>query len=161
MYPGGPSSARAAAPRCALPMPPDPAPASAKPRPASGAAAPTHRGPSSARAAAPRSAPGLGKASAGFTPDAAYHNIPVEPVTGHDGIRELLNMFAPAADAAEFEIVNIASRGSLVFTERIDRFTMNGRQVSLPVAGVFEIRDGQIAAWRDYFDFATWQRQVA
>src|SRR5437870_3981069 len=36
---GGPSSARAAAPRSALPMPPDPAPGSAKPRPASGAAA--------------------------------------------------------------------------------------------------------------------------
>src|SRR5438093_3217970 len=37
---GGPSSARAAAPRGALPMPPDPAPGSAKPRPASTAAAP-------------------------------------------------------------------------------------------------------------------------
>ena len=96
-----------------------------------------------------------------FTDDAVYHNMPVEPVTGHDGIRELLNMFAPAAEAAEFEIVNVASRGSLVFTERIDRFTMNGRQVALPVAGVFEIREGKIAAWRDYFDFATWQRQVA
>jgi limonene-1,2-epoxide hydrolase len=96
-----------------------------------------------------------------FTSDAVYHNIPVAPVTGHDGIRELLNMFAPAAETAEFEILNIASRGSLVFTERIDRFTMNGRQVALPVAGIFEIRDGKIAAWRDYFDFATWQRQVA
>src|SRR5437763_1292179 len=39
---GGPSSARAAAPRCALPMPPDPAPGSAKHRPASGAAAGPH-----------------------------------------------------------------------------------------------------------------------
>jgi len=25
---------------------------------------------------------------------------------------------------------------------------------------VFEIRDGKIAAWRDYFDLATWQRQT-
>ena len=96
-----------------------------------------------------------------FAPDAVYHNMPVAPVTGHDGIRELLNMFAPAAETAEFEILAIASRGNLVFTERIDRFTMNGRQVALPVAGVFDIRDGKIAAWRDYFDFATWQRQVA
>src|SRR5437899_2311519 len=96
-----------------------------------------------------------------FAADAVYHNMPVAPVTGHDGIRELLNMFAPAAETAEFEILAIASRGSLVFTERIDRFAMNGRQVALPVAGVFDIRDGKIAAWRDYFDFATWQRQVA
>ena len=95
------------------------------------------------------------------TADAVYHNIPVTPVTGHDGIRELLNMFAPTAEAAEFEILNLVSRGNLVFTERVDRFTMNGRTIALPVAGVFEIRDGKIAAWRDYFDFATWQRQVA
>ena len=96
-----------------------------------------------------------------FTPDAVYHNMPLTPVTGHDGIRELLNMFAPTAEAAEFEILNVVSRGNLVFTERVDRFTMNDRVVALPVAGVFEIRDGKIAAWRDYFDFATWQRQVA
>src|SRR5256885_13315448 len=96
-----------------------------------------------------------------FPPDAVYHNMPVAPVTGHDGIRELLNMFAPAAETAEFEILAIASRGSLVFTERIDRFTMNGRQVALPVAGVFDIRDGEIAAWRGYFDLGTRQRQGA
>jgi limonene-1,2-epoxide hydrolase len=28
------------------------------------------------------------------------------------------------------------------------------------VAGVFELRDGKIAAWRDYFDMATWTRQA-
>ncbi len=95
-----------------------------------------------------------------FTADAVYHNIPVEPVTGTDGIRELLNMFAPAASSAEFEIVRLAAHGNVVFTERVDRFTMNGKSVVVPVAGVFEIRDGKIAAWRDYFDFATWQRQV-
>src|SRR2546429_8537560 len=94
-----------------------------------------------------------------FAPDAVYHNVPVAPVTGHDGIRELLNMFAPAAETAEFEILAIASRGSLVFTERIDRFTMNGRQVALPVAGIFDIRDGKIAPWRGFFDLAPRQRQ--
>src|SRR5437899_6132128 len=80
-----------------------------------------------------------------FTPDAVYHNIPVAPVTGHDGIRELLNMFVPASEAAEFDILHIASRGSLVFTERVDRFTINGRQVAVPVADVFEVRDDKIS----------------
>ena len=28
-----------------------------------------------------------------FTDDALYHNMPLEPVTGKDGIREILNMF--------------------------------------------------------------------
>ena len=57
-------------------------------------------------------------------------------------------------------MLNTAVRGNLVFTERVDRFTMGGRKIDLPVAGVFEIRNGKIAAWRDYFDMATWQRSA-
>ena len=95
-----------------------------------------------------------------FTDDAVYHNMPMDPVTGKDGIREILNMFIPAEDV-EAEITHLATRGNIVFTERIDRMTMGGKRIALPCAGVFEIRDGKIAAWRDYFDLATWQRQTA
>ena len=31
---------------------------------------------------------------------------------------------------------------------------MPDRTVSLPVMGVFELADGKITAWRDYFDMA-------
>ena len=95
-----------------------------------------------------------------FTDDALYHNMPMEPVTGKDGIREVLNLFVPSEDL-EAEITQLATRGNVVFTERIDRMTVGGKKVVLPCAGVFEIRDGKIAAWRDYFDLATWQRQTA
>ena len=30
-----------------------------------------------------------------------------------------------------------------------------GGRIELPVMGVFEVRDGRIAVWRDYFDLAT------
>jgi limonene-1,2-epoxide hydrolase len=95
-----------------------------------------------------------------FTEDAVYHNMPMEPVTGTNGIREVLSLFVPAEDL-EAEILLLATRGNLVFTERVDRMTIGGKRVVLPCAGVFEIRDGKIAAWRDYFDLATWQRQTA
>jgi len=95
-----------------------------------------------------------------FTEDAVYHNMPLEPVTGKNGIREVLNLFLPAQEI-EAEVVHLAARGNLVFTERIDRFRFGDKGVELPCAGVFEIRDGKIAAWRDYFDLATWQRQTA
>ena len=95
-----------------------------------------------------------------FTEDAVYHNMPLEPVTGKNGIREVLNLFL-AAQEIEAEVVHLAARGNLVFTERIDRFRFGDKRVELPCAGVFEIRDGKIAAWRDYFDLATWQRQTA
>ena len=94
-----------------------------------------------------------------FTHDAVYHNMPMAPVSGKDGIREILNLFVPTAEAIEFEIRHVVARGDLVFTERVDRFTMGARTVALSVAGVFELRGDKIAAWRDYFDLATWQRE--
>lgn len=87
-----------------------------------------------------------------FTDDAVYHNIPLAPAVGTEAIREALEMFVPASPAIEFELVNIASSGPIVFTERIDRMTLAGNPVELPVAGVFELADGKITAWRDYFD---------
>lgn len=95
-----------------------------------------------------------------FAPDAVYHNMPLEPVRGHAAIRDVLNVFVPPASKIRFELLAIASRGDLVFTERVDRFTVGGKEVALPVAGVFEIRAGKVAAWRDYFDMGSYQRQL-
>jgi limonene-1,2-epoxide hydrolase len=95
-----------------------------------------------------------------FTADAVYHNIPLEPLKGVDAIRSTLEMFAAPAERIEFEMLAIASSGNLVFTERVDRFTLMGKNVALPVAGVFEVRNGKIAAWRDYFDMQTWLKQT-
>ena len=40
----------------------------------------------------------------------------------------------------------------MVLTERVDTITVGERVGALPVMGTFEIRDGKICAWRDYFD---------
>jgi limonene-1,2-epoxide hydrolase len=87
-----------------------------------------------------------------FARDAVYHNIPLPPAIGIDAIRESLSMFVPASPKIEFEILHMASHGPVVFAERVDRMTFNGKAVELPVTGVFEIEDGKIRAWRDYFD---------
>jgi ketosteroid isomerase-like protein len=36
--------------------------------------------------------------------------------------------------------------------ERTDRITFRGRQLVVPICAVFEVRDGRITAWREYFD---------
>ncbi len=95
-----------------------------------------------------------------FTGDAVYHNMPLEPVTGPTAIREALDFFLKPASDVDWQMRNIAQVGNAVLTERVDRFTMNGKQVTLPVMGVFEFQDGRITAWRDYFDMATWTRQM-
>lgn len=96
-----------------------------------------------------------------FTPDAVYHNMPLQPAQGLEAIRAVMQLFVPTSERIEFAVLGIASSGSTVFTERVDRFVMGGRTVELPVAGVFEVRDGRITAWRDYFDMQTWTRQAS
>lgn len=92
--------------------------------------------------------------------DAVYHNMPMAPFKGHDAIRVVFEYFVAPAEVIDWEVRHLASVGDVVFTERMDRFTIGGKHVELPVVGVFEIRDGKIAAWRDYFDLATWTDQT-
>lgn len=87
-----------------------------------------------------------------FTADAVYHNIPMAPAEGIDAIRASLEMFVPTSPYVEFEILNLASDGEVVFTERVDRMEFGGKAVELPVTGVFEVEGERIKAWRDYFD---------
>jgi limonene-1,2-epoxide hydrolase len=95
-----------------------------------------------------------------FTDDAVYHNIPVDPAVGHDAILALLNMFMAAIDRLEFQVRNIAAVGDTVLTERIDVFHMPNGKIELPVMGTFEVKDGKIVAWRDYFDLNQYMTQL-
>ncbi len=95
-----------------------------------------------------------------FTEDAVYHNIPMPPAKGKDAIRNTINSFLPMASAVEFKILKSLVAGNVVMNERVDIFQMGGKRVELPVAGVFEVNGGKIAAWRDYFDLATWTKQM-
>jgi limonene-1,2-epoxide hydrolase len=91
-----------------------------------------------------------------FAADAVYHNIPVPSVKGAKAIREAFLGFAKLMGSIELENLNVATNGNVVFTDRIDHFRWKGKTLALPVAGVFDVRDGKITAHRDYFDYATW-----
>ena len=97
-----------------------------------------------------------------FSEDAVYHNIPIAPVTGRAEIEKTLNGFLAPASDAEFEVLAIASRGNVVLTERVDRFTIGDKRIELPVMGTFEVdAEGKISAWRDYFDMAQFTAQMS
>lgn len=97
-----------------------------------------------------------------FTDDAVYHNIPLEPVQGREMIQATLAQFIDIASDAAFDVLALASAGNKVLTERIDRFTINGKRVEIPVMGIFEVAaDGRISAWRDYFDMQQFMKQMA
>jgi limonene-1,2-epoxide hydrolase len=98
-----------------------------------------------------------------FTDDAVYHNIPLDPVTGKDAIRATIAGFTQGVEKIEFRVDHIAGAGDghVVMTERVDIFSLPGKTESLPVMGAFEVRDGRIAAWRDYFDMNQFTSQLA
>jgi limonene-1,2-epoxide hydrolase len=96
-----------------------------------------------------------------FTADAVYHNIPMAPVQGTDAIRATLMGFMSPDTQVEFQVLRQAVNGDVVLNERVDVFTTGEKVISLPVMGVFEVVDGKIAAWRDYFDLNQFMSQLA
>ena len=95
-----------------------------------------------------------------FTEDGVYHNMPAGPVQGRDAIEQFIRGFAGSWTKTDWEILNIAETGDVVIAERLDRTQAGDKSVDLPCTGVFEIRDGKIAVWRDYFDIGTYSRAM-
>ena len=95
-----------------------------------------------------------------FSDDAVYHNIPLAPVVGPEQIRATVEGFSDGVESIEFIVQAIAADGGTVLTERRDIFTFATGVIDLPVMGTFEVADGKITAWRDYFDMQQFLSQM-
>ena len=93
-----------------------------------------------------------------FAEDGVYHNMPAGPVAGRENIERMIAGFIASWTHTEWEVLNLVSVGDLVIAERLDRTQAGEKGVDLPCAGVFELEDGKIKVWRDYFDMATYAR---
>jgi limonene-1,2-epoxide hydrolase len=92
--------------------------------------------------------------------DIVYHNIPMKPVTGPAAVKAVFDQIP--FNAVEFITHHSAEHDHTVLNERTDRFKLaDGRWVELRVMGVFEVQDGKISAWRDYFDLGQWMAQLS
>jgi limonene-1,2-epoxide hydrolase len=86
---------------------------------------------------------------------AVYQNVGMPAFTGVEAILENMGaQFSMFPDAYAFEIVNIASEGSVVLTERLDYIQApDGAKPAVPVMGTFVLDEsGKITRWTDYFD---------
>jgi limonene-1,2-epoxide hydrolase len=95
-----------------------------------------------------------------FTEDGIYHNMPAGPVKGRQQIEQFIRGFTASWTETDWEILTLAETGNVVVAERVDRTRAGDKSVELPCMGVFEIRDGKIACWRDYFDMSTYIRAM-
>ena len=101
------------------------------------------------------------KIMSALTPDCVYHNIPMDPLEGTEAIRGLIQTFVGMASKMDWTVHHIAEGSDgTVLTERTDRFLVGEKWVALPVMGTFELTDGKISAWRDYFDLEQLNKQM-
>jgi limonene-1,2-epoxide hydrolase len=87
--------------------------------------------------------------------NAVYQNVGMPATTGVEAILENIGaQFGMFPDAYAFEVVNIASDGPVVLTERLDYIqTLDGSKPAVPVMGTFVVgEDSKITRWTDYFD---------
>lgn len=88
-----------------------------------------------------------------------YDNVPMGKVHGPEAVRDILAPMLSRCAEVDWPVLRQAVDGATVFNERIDRFHMDHGWIELPVTGVWEVLDGKITLWRDYFDEATYRNQ--
>jgi limonene-1,2-epoxide hydrolase len=96
-----------------------------------------------------------------FTDEPTYHNMPGPPAVGAAAVRGTIDRFLKTWQRTEWDVLNVAVSGDVVFAERVDRTDTNGKHVDLPCVGVFEMEGDKIRVWRDYFDLATYTRALS
>jgi limonene-1,2-epoxide hydrolase len=85
--------------------------------------------------------------------DVKYVNVGLPTVHGRERVRWLLRATL-GLDGAGFEVYlhTISANGSSVLTERTDVMKLGRLRIQFWVCGRFDVHDGQIVLWRDYFD---------
>lgn len=96
-----------------------------------------------------------------FTQDGTYHNMPTRPVSGRSNLKQFISGFIANWDKTDWEVISVMADGDLVAVERVDRTVVGDKTVELPCFGIFEMREGKIAVWRDYFDMGTFMKALA
>ncbi len=96
----------------------------------------------------------MDRAAALLADDVVYQNVPLPADRGKPAVLRTLRSFQRLVTDFAVRIKNIAERDGVVLTERVD--VLSGPLVYLDiwVCGTFEVRDGKITLWRDYFDLA-------
>ena len=86
--------------------------------------------------------------------DVVYHNVSLPRAHGKAAVGKQLGLLTRYCTG--FEAINhrIVGDGDTVLTERTDVIEIGRVRSEFWVCGTFEIRDGKIVLWRDYFDWA-------
>jgi len=89
-----------------------------------------------------------------------YQNVGFPTIRGR---ARAMKLFRGMEGRAAFEVKThrIAVNGSTVLTERTDALVFGRVRLQFWVCGVFEVTDGRITLWRDYFDVFDFTKALA
>jgi limonene-1,2-epoxide hydrolase len=91
--------------------------------------------------------------------DVVYQNVGLPTIRGRDRV---VKMMRGMEGRVGFEVKfhrNVAD-GATVLNERTDAIVFGPLRVQFWVCGVFEVHDGRITLWRDYFDFYDFTKAI-
>jgi limonene-1,2-epoxide hydrolase len=80
-----------------------------------------------------------------------YQNVGFPTIYGRNRAMKLFRSM-PGRMGFEVKIHRIAADGAAVLTERTDALVFGPLRLQFWVCGVFEVHEGRITLWRDYFD---------
>jgi len=94
----------------------------------------------------------LDTAAAQLDDNLVYENVGYPTIRGRAGAVRLFRGLQRPNLGFEAKIHRIAVNGASVLTERTDVLVIGPVRMQFWVCGVFEVHDGRITLWRDYFD---------
>jgi limonene-1,2-epoxide hydrolase len=91
-------------------------------------------------------------ADAALDDNLIYENVGLPTIRGR---ARAMNLFRRMEGRTAFEVKihRIAGDGAAVLTERTDALIFGPLRLQFWICGVFEVHNGKITLWRDYFDF--------
>ncbi|MDV6011259.1 limonene-1,2-epoxide hydrolase family protein [Haloechinothrix sp. LS1_15] len=90
-----------------------------------------------------------------LAPEVVYQNVPLPAARGINAVAKQLRLMARYGTGFEAHTHRIAANGPVVLTERTDVLEAGSWRARFWVCGTFEVDDGRIVLWRDYFDWLT------
>lgn len=84
--------------------------------------------------------------------DLVYENVGYSRVRGRRRTMKIMRGLSRPSMGFDVKFHRVAVDGTSVLTERTDVLSFGPWAAYFWVCGVFEVRDGRITLWRDYFD---------
>lgn len=88
-----------------------------------------------------------------LAPDLHYTNVSLPTLIGGKKVANLFELLLRRGTGFQVKVHSIATNGNTVMTERTDVINVGPLHIGFWVCGTFQVENGKIVLWRDYFDW--------